>query len=261
MAAYEAVHRTIMVFDIEQSNHPMRTNQDRVVIHEAMYAAVRTALRRVNYHHEDRGDGVLVLVSPEVPKGRLVSNLLARVDAALARHNVAMERHGAARAAATQVRLRVAVHAGEVTFDSHGVIGAAVDQTFRLNEAPALKSALAMSTGDCGLIVSEWFFAEVVRHHPDAHPEQFRRVEIRVKETRTAAYIQVAGEIPFDEPLPTAETFAEALPARSAGPALARAWPAAEALAAPPPAPGSWGQGGSQWVLPSPQLGRGPRWL
>jgi hypothetical protein len=37
MAAFEAVHRTILVFDIEQSNHPMRTNRDRVVIHEAMW--------------------------------------------------------------------------------------------------------------------------------------------------------------------------------------------------------------------------------
>ncbi len=37
MAAYQAVHRTILVFDIEQSNHPLRTNHDRVVIREAMY--------------------------------------------------------------------------------------------------------------------------------------------------------------------------------------------------------------------------------
>src|ERR1700727_634301 len=92
MAANEAVHRTILVFDIEQSNHPMRTNRDRVVIHEAMYAAVRTALKRVKYYHEDRGDGVLVLVPPDVPKGRLVSNLLARLEAALGMHNAAMER-------------------------------------------------------------------------------------------------------------------------------------------------------------------------
>ena len=36
-----------------------------------------------------------------------------------------MERQNASRAAATQVRLRVAVHAGEVTFDGHGVVGEA----------------------------------------------------------------------------------------------------------------------------------------
>ena len=205
MAAYEAVHRTIMVFDIEQSNHPMRTNHDRVVIHEAMYAAVRSALRRLKYYHEDRGDGVLVLVPPEVPKGRLVSNLLARLEAALATHNAAVERQDAARAAATQVRLRVAVHAGEVTFDGHGVVGAAVDHTFRLAEAPPLKSALATSTGVCALIASTWFFEEVVYHHPDAHPELFRRIETEVKETHVCAYVRVPGEILLDEQLAEAD--------------------------------------------------------
>lgn len=205
MAAYEAVHRTIMVFDIEQSNHPMRTNHDRVVIHEAMYAAVGSALRRLKYYHEDRGDGVLVLVPPEVPKGRLVSNLLTRLEAALATHNAAMERQDAARAAATQVRLRVAVHAGEVTFDGHGVVGAAVDHTFRLADAPPLKSALATSTGVCALIASNWFFEEVVYHHPDAHPELFRRIEAEVKETRISGYVRVPGEILLDEDLAEAD--------------------------------------------------------
>lgn len=248
MAAYEAVHRSILVFDIEQSNHPMRTNQDRVVIHEAMYAAVRTALRRLEYYHEDRGDGALVLVSPDVPKGRLVSNLLVRVESALDRHNRAMGRRSASRAAATQVRLRVAVHAGEVTFDGHGVVGAAVDQTFRLSDAPPFKSALATSTGVCGLIASEWFFEEVVRHHPDARPELFRRVETQVKGTRIAAYIRVPGELPLDGPLPVVETFAESLPA-------------VEVFAPQAPQPASWDQRAPQWVLPSPQLGRGPRWI
>jgi class 3 adenylate cyclase len=205
MAAYEAVHRTILVFDIEQSNHPMRTNHDRVVIHEAMYAAVRSALRRLKYHHEDRGDGVLVLVPPEVPKGRLVSNLLARLEVALATHNAAMERQDAARAAATQVRLRVAVHAGEVMFDGHGVVGAAIDHTFRLAEAPPLKSALATSTGVCAIVVSTWFFEEVVYHHPDAHPELFRRIDTEVKESHISAYVRVPGEILLAEQLAEAD--------------------------------------------------------
>jgi hypothetical protein len=240
MAAYEAVHRTILVFDIEQSNHPMRTNHDRVIIHEALYAAVRTALGRAKYHHEDRGDGVLVLVPPEVPKGRLVSNLLARLEAALARHNAAMGRQNATRAAATQVRLRVAVHAGEVTFDGHGVVGAAVDHTFRLAEAPPLKAALATSTGVCGLMTSAWFFDEVVRHHPDAQPELFRHIETQVKETLISAYMRVPGEILLDEqPFPPEAP----APPLGAGPL------------------GAGEYGAARWLLPLPQLGRGPRWV
>ena len=235
MAANEAVHRTILVFDIEQSNHPMRTNRDRVVIHEAMYAVVRTVLGRAKYYHEDRGDGVLVLVPPEVPKGRLVSNLLARLEAALTRHNTAMDRQNATRAAATQVRLRVAVHAGEVTFDGHGVVGAAVDHTFRLADAPPLKSALAASTGVCALITSAWFFDEVVRHLPDAHPELFRHIETQVKETLVSAYVRVPGEILLEEQLLRVE--------------------------APAQQPGFGERGAMWWLPPSPQSGRGPRWI
>jgi class 3 adenylate cyclase len=240
MAANEAVHRTILVFDIEQSNHPMRTNRDRVVIHEAMYAAVRTALKRVKYYHEDRGDGVLVLVPPEVPKGRLVSNLLARLEAALGMHNAAMERQNASRAAATQVRLRVAVHAGEVTFDGHGVVGAAVDYTFRLADAPPFKSALATSTGACALITSRWFFDEVVHQNPDARPELFRRIETQVKSTRISAYIRVPGEIPLHEQLPE-DQFPEVK-------ILAQ-------LSGPPEL------GATRWLPPPQPTGRGPRWI
>ncbi len=250
MAAYEAVHRTILVFDIEQSNHPMRTNRDRVVIHEAMYAAVRTALKRVKYYHEDRGDGVLVLVPPEVPKGRLVSNLLARLEAALVMHNAAMERQNASRAAATQVRLRVAVHAGEVMFDPHGVVGAAVDYTFRLADAPPFKSALATSTGVCALITSKWFFDEVVHHNPDARPELFRRIETQVKSTRISAYIRVPGAIPLNEQLPNEQLPEEQLPEEQ--------FPEVKILAqlSGPP------ERGATWWLPPPQpTGRGPRWI
>ena len=215
MAAYQAVHRTILVFDIEQSNNPLRTNHDRVVIREAMYAAVRAVLKRLKYYHEDRGDGVLVLVPPEVPKGRLVSNLLTRLEAALLHHNAAMEHQDAARAAATQVRLRVALHAGEVAFDSHGVVGAAVDHTFRLAEAPPLKSALATSTGVCALICSTWFFDEVIYHHPDAHPELYRPIETEVKATPLSAYIRVPGEILIGRssaPAPPAQVFGNVAP-------------------------------------------------
>jgi hypothetical protein len=102
---------------------------------------------------------------------RVVSNLLARVESALDRHNGAIGRCGASRAAATQVRLQIAVHAGEVTFDGHGVVGAAIDRTFRLSGAPPLKAALAGSLDACAFVVSDWLYSDVVYHHQDARRE------------------------------------------------------------------------------------------
>ncbi|MEO3825285.1 tetratricopeptide repeat protein [Actinomadura sp. B10D3] len=88
-----------------------------------------------------------------------------------------------------RVRLRVAVHAGEVLYDQHGVAGGALNLAFRLLEAAELKSALAASPGTVALIASDWFFEEVIRHDPASGPATFRRVRVEVKETRTTAWI------------------------------------------------------------------------
>jgi hypothetical protein len=190
----DAVHRTIMVVDIAESTHPVRTNDDRLVIRDAMYDALAAAFGRHDWQRcrrEDRGDGVLILAPPEIPKARLVTGLPGRLEAALAQHNSAMEERGGERAAATQVGLRVAVHAGEVTFDKHGVVGAAIDHTFRLVDAPPLKAALAGSMEACALVVSEWFYSDVVYHHQEARPEIYRNVGCEVKGARLSAWLRV----------------------------------------------------------------------
>jgi hypothetical protein len=102
-----------------------------------------------------------------------------------------MEDRGGERAAATQIGLRVAVHAGEVTFDRHGVVGAAIDHTFRLVDAPPLKTALAGSMDACALMVSDWFYSDVVYHHQDARPGIYQNVGCEVKGTRLSAWLRV----------------------------------------------------------------------
>jgi hypothetical protein len=91
------------------------------------------------------------------------------------------------------MRLRVALHAGEVYYDAHGVAGAAVNHAFRLAEAAQLRSALAASPGMLALIVSDWLFTEVVRHDPAAVPGAYRQVQVTVKETTAAGWIRVPG--------------------------------------------------------------------
>jgi hypothetical protein len=102
-----------------------------------------------------------------------------------------MAEHSPSRAATTQVRLRVAVNAGEVTFDRHGVVGAAIDETFRMVTAPPLKDTFARSPDAVGLIVSDWFYHDVVLHHQDARPESYQHVETRMKQAPMSAWIRV----------------------------------------------------------------------
>ena len=136
--------------------------------------------------HEDRGDGVFVLVPAEVPKGLLAESLPPALVTALRAHN-------AAHPGAEQIRLRMALHAGEVRYDEHGVTAASVNLAFRLLEAGALKAALAASPGVLAVIASSWFFEEVVRHSSAA--PAYYLVEVAVKETTTTGWVCLPDQV------------------------------------------------------------------
>jgi tetratricopeptide (TPR) repeat protein len=184
-----AVHRAIMVVDVERFGDPARTNLNQLAIRQGMYEALTEAFAAAGIDwdscvSEDRGDGALILIPPEIPKIRLVTSILGPLAAAIHRHNTESS-------APERMRLRVALHAGEVYRDAHGVAGVAVNHAFRLAEAPALRSALAASCGVLALIVSDWLFTEVVRHDPAAVPGSYRRVQVLVKETAATGWVRV----------------------------------------------------------------------
>ena len=87
--------------------------------------------------------------------------------------------------------LRMAVHAGEVSYERHGVAGGSVNLAFRL--ADPLRAALAGSPGLLAVITSSWFFEEVVRHSPASHTDLYRPVRVTVKETSTVGWICQPG--------------------------------------------------------------------
>ena len=94
------------------------------------------------------------------------------------------------------MRLRVALNAGEIHHDAHGVAGAAINHAFRLIEARALKSALGASRGLLAVIGVALVFDEVVRHEPEADPDSYRQVQVAVKETQTVGWIRLPGRGP-----------------------------------------------------------------
>jgi len=184
-----AVHRSIVVVDVERFGDPARTNLDQLAVREALYRSLAQAFAESGIGWDscvsaDRGDGALILVPPEVPKTLLVTGLPGMLAAAVSRHNARCSEP-------ERMRLRMALHAGEIYQDAHGVAGAAVNHGFRLAEAPELRSALAASPGVLAIIVSDWFFSEVVRHDPAAAPASYRRVQVTVKETAAAGWIRV----------------------------------------------------------------------
>ncbi|GAB2974754.1 BTAD domain-containing putative transcriptional regulator [Saccharothrix stipae] len=183
----QAVHRTIVVVDVEGFGDPRRTLPHQIGTRAGLYRMMGDALRAagvawVDCYHEDRGDSVFVLVPPEFAKAPLVEVLPAVLAEALREHNDTSP-------AAQHTRLRVAVHAGEVVFDGHGVTSTAVTTAFRLLDAPPVKEALAGSPALVALVVSRWIFDEVVRHSAALDPATFRPVAVEVKEVRDTAWI------------------------------------------------------------------------
>ncbi|ONI71029.1 hypothetical protein ALI144C_51695 [Actinosynnema sp. ALI-1.44] len=179
--APDAVHRTVLIVDVERFSG--RKNPEQRKARAAVYAALAHALGAHwgACHSEDRGDGVFILAPADVPKQFFVEQVPGRLVEALNGHN-------RVHAAGEQIRLRMAVHAGEVLLDEHGATGVAINHTFRLLDASPLKDALAGSVGVLAVITSDWFFREVVWHSA-ADETRYRHKHFTVKETEAVGWI------------------------------------------------------------------------
>ena len=140
-----AVHRTIVAVDIEGFGDRCRTNRNQVAVREGLYRAMREAFGQAGIpwadrDHEDRGDGIFILIGPEVPKSVFAESLPSALVSALRLHN-------GTHPGPERIRLRMALHAGEVHLDEHGATGASVNLAFRLLECGPVKAALAASAG------------------------------------------------------------------------------------------------------------------
>jgi hypothetical protein len=183
------VHRTIVAVDVEGFGDHRRNNINQVRIRRGLYHAMCHAFDAADIpwgscHREDRGDGLLVLAPAEVQKSLFVDRLPGVLAAALTRHN-------GMHPAEEQIRLRLALHAGEVNFDDHGVTSVSITRTFRLVDARRLKDTLAKAPAVLAIIASAWFFDEVIRHSERSQAGFYRSTVIKNKETATSAWIRL----------------------------------------------------------------------
>ncbi|HEY0689414.1 MAG TPA: hypothetical protein VGD71_10260 [Kribbella sp.] len=136
-------HRAIVAVDMENST--ARTDTAKAVLRRRLYEVVETALRTADIQDDvrdpliDRGDGILALIHPIVPKTVLLNTVIPALHQQLIQHR--------------DLRLRAVVHAGEVLYDDRGCFGESVDLSFRLLDASALKNLLRQATAPLALIV------------------------------------------------------------------------------------------------------------
>jgi hypothetical protein len=192
-------HRAIVVADIASFTDPARTQHDQSTIHEALYRILRTSfdesgLELACCHVEDRGDGAMILVPPSFSKQLLVDQWPTRLLAGLRQHN-------AVHSAESQLKLRVALHAGEVYVNPNGVVSQALNLAFRILDAKPAKSALVSGGGMLALIASDEFYQSVIHNEPAADPAAYRRIAVSVKQTEAVAWLRLP-----DRPVPATVT-------------------------------------------------------
>ncbi|MGW5741163.1 hypothetical protein [Amycolatopsis sp. NPDC003861] len=171
------VHRTIAAFDVEGYSAPERTSDDlealRKGLHEALIAAFSdSGMPWDELYHEVNGDGYLVLVPAQFGKSALVERFTQCLAKEVRVHNAQNEKQA-------QMRLRMALHAGEIAGEPTRRTSPAINKTQRLVDDQALKDALACSNGVLVLSTSTWFFDEVVRPSKAAAAPTFRKVWVK----------------------------------------------------------------------------------
>lgn len=170
---------TLAIADIE--GFAGRTDLQQRQARDALYTWLSGALGPLwgRCVQEDRGDAVLMLWPGDVPRPVIVAAVLHLADTA----------------PPAPLRLRVALHAGDVYRDERGFVGGDVNETFRLNEAPVLKAALKQARGPVVYLLSEQIHRGIVRYgDPAIDLAAFHPVDVAVKETRVRAWLHVPGD-------------------------------------------------------------------
>ena len=195
------VYRSIVAVDIEGS--ATRTHAEKGEIRRRMYGLLEQALgasgisSRHREQFADRGNGVLILVRPhdDVPKTLLLGRLIPMLTELLTEHNAATRPE-------LRLRLRAAVHAGEIHWDSHGFFGEDLDIAFRLLDAPRVKKTLRETTeSPLTLVVSQEIFDGIVRQgHLDEAPYQ-PLVRVRVGRRQVRGWIRAPAPVNPAQPV------------------------------------------------------------
>ncbi|MDL4771784.1 effector-associated domain 2-containing protein [Actinomadura xylanilytica] len=148
------------------------------------------------FHREDRGDGLIAVLRPGHDGARLVHPLPDHLRAELRRSNELAKE-------IAQIRLRVALHLGRMDSDANGIVGDTVNHVSRLLDAPSFKLALAGTADVLGVLASDEFYRSVIKEGDGAiDPTEYGPLDVRLKETRTTAWLSIRGAARDRRPAP-----------------------------------------------------------
>jgi len=184
--------RGLVAVDIAGFTRADRDKDIHLYLRRSLYDILQGALGAVGVaweacYHEDRGDGVLLVLPADVSLAAIIGPLTERLRDLIQRHNrVSRE--------VADMQLRVAVHAGPVSHDGYGIVSSDVNFLYRMLDTKALKHLLASSGAELAMIVSETVHRDVAAGSPDqAGQVAFRQVRFQFRYARARAWICAPG--------------------------------------------------------------------
>jgi hypothetical protein len=183
---------TVFAVDIVGFTRPERDDDIRLYLHQQLYEYLRAAfddagLPWAECFCEDRGDGVLMVIPPEISVKGLIDPLPEKLRGLIRRHN-----HVSSSAA--QMQLRAAVTIGPLEHDGYGFVGTDVNFAFRMLASRPLKRMLAASRAELGLVISDYVYRALVCRYPSrVRPGAFQPVRFQAKNARARAWTYLPG--------------------------------------------------------------------
>ncbi|WP_322763255.1 hypothetical protein [Frankia sp. Cr2] len=189
---HRPVNRRLVVVDIEDwSGRGSRTQVDlrrrlRQAVSDGLEAVGLSARHGAAPSMQDRGDGMLIAIEPMVSLVDLTDTFLDRLTTALRQDRQLA--HASAR-----MRLRVAIHDGDVLIDGDVITGRHAVEVCRLVDAEPLRAAfVAAPEADLAVIVSDRVYQSVLTEdYGRVPPSAYQPVDVTVKSLRTRAWVHV----------------------------------------------------------------------
>jgi hypothetical protein len=183
---------TVILTDVVGFGAEYRRDLDRSIIREQHLEMMQLTLGPLwrACFHQDRGDGLLLIVPPQVTTTQVMSCLNRELPDRLRLHN---------RTYAETVRfsLRVAANVGPVTDDDLGWNGESIIRTSRLVESAAFKQAMADSGAALGIMVSPFVYETAIGQVADfVYAAEYEQVTVTNKEFAGWAWMRLADQSP-----------------------------------------------------------------
>jgi CRP-like cAMP-binding protein len=180
-------HCTVIRSDVVAFGAAGRDAEAHKIIKKALPVMTQLSLGPIwnTCRCEDRGDGLLIIVSPEFPTAQVIERLVTMLPPQLRRHNLTYS-------AASQMQLRLAIEVGPIEDTEFGVTGRSIIGVSRILDAAVFKHAIATQGATLGVIVSPFVYETCIMPGSGClDPADFTEVPVHVKETHGSAWMQM----------------------------------------------------------------------